>query len=430
MQKDITNNKTIAVIGLGYVGLPLALLTERRGYKVIGIDVNAKKVGLLNRRLAPFADQAIAKQLKNSSLEATTNFSRIKAASVIIICVPTPIHENNMPNLRPVKNACRSAGKFLSKGQLVVLESTVNPGVCESIVLPILEKKSGLKCGKDFYLAHCPERINPGDKKWDIGNINRVVGGFDKTGLQKAVKFYKSIISAKIKPMVSLKEAEAVKIVENTFRDINIAFVNELAMSFSRLDIDVVNVIKGAATKPFGFMPFYPGTGVGGHCIPVDPYYLINYAEKKGFHHDFLLLARRINNGMPKFAVMLAVKGLNEAEIAVKGAKVAVLGLAYKPEINDCRESPSFEIIKHLEKYGANVFSFDPFILDKSSVKTLDEAVKNADAVILATCHKVFKKLAPDYFVKNRVKVIVDGRNCLSKEEFIKAGIVYKGIGR
>jgi UDP-N-acetyl-D-glucosamine dehydrogenase len=285
MQQNIVNNRTIVVIGLGYVGLPLALLADRKGYKVIGIDVISEKVELLNRRTVPFADQEIAEQLKNSSLEATTDFSRIKDVSIIIICVPTPIYENNMPNFEPVENACRSIAPFLQKEQLVVLESTVNPGFCENIVLPILEKESGLKCGKDFYLAHCPERINPGDKKWNIENINRVVGGFDETGLQKAIEFYKSIISAEIKPMASLKEAEAVKIVENAFRDINIAFVNELAMSFSRLNIDVVNVINGAATKPFSFMPHYPGCGVGGHCIPVDPYYLIEYAKKNGFKY-------------------------------------------------------------------------------------------------------------------------------------------------
>lgn len=424
------SNKTIAVVGLGYVGIPLALLADRKGHKVIGIDVSSGKVELLNERIAPFADKEIADQLKNSSLEATTDFSRIKDASVIIVCVPTPVYENHMPNLEPVENACRSVGKFLSKDQLVILESTVNPGVCESVVLPILEKESNLKCGSDFYLTHCPERINPGDKKWNVENIPRVVGSFDEIGLQKAIKFYQSIISAEIKPMASLKEAEAVKIVENTFRDINIAFVNELAMSFSRLGIDVVNVIEGAATKPFAFMAHYPGAGVGGHCIPVDPYYLIDYAKQKGFNHEFLSLARRINNGMPKFAVDLAVNGLAEAGIAVKGAKVAVFGLAYKPEIDDCRESPSLEIIKALKKYGADVVSFDPFVLNKSTVKTLDEAVKSADAVVIATCHKVFKELEPDYFLKNGVKVVIDGRNCLPKEKFIEVGIVYKGIGR
>lgn len=424
------SNKTIAVIGLGYVGLPLALLAERKGYKVIGIDISSEKVGLLNNRIAPFADKEIAEQLEKTSLKATSDFSKIKDASAVIICVPTPIYENHMPNLEPVENACKGVAPHLQKGQLVILESTVNPCICENIVLPILEKESGLKCGKDFYLAHCPERINPGDKKWNVENINRVVGAFCPKGLEKAVEFYKSIISGEIKQMASLKEAEAVKIVENTFRDINIAFVNELAMSFSRLGIDVVNVINGAATKPFAFMPHFPGCGVGGHCIPVDPYYLIEYAKENGFEHDFLSLARRINNKMPGFAAWLAVSALNEKKIPTNGAKIAVLGLAYKPEIDDCRESPSFEIIKALKKYGADVVSFDPFVPSKSTAKSLDEAIKGSQAVVIATAHKVFKELEPEYLLKNGVKVVIDGRNCLQKEKFIEAGIVYKGIGR
>ncbi len=424
------SEKIISIIGLGYVGLPLVLLADRKGYKVIGIDVDAKKVKLLNNRISPFADQEIAEQLKKSSLEVTTDFSRIKDTSVIIICVPTPVYKDHIPNLELVKNVCNNIAPFIQKGQLVILESTVNPNVCENIVLPILEKESGLKCGKDFYLAHCPERINPGEKKWNIENISRIVGSFDKIGLQKAIEFYQSIISGEVKPMVSLKEAEAVKIVENAFRDINIAFVNELAMSFSRLDIDVANVIDGAATKPFAFMPHFPSCGVGGHCIPVDPYYLIEYAKKNGFEHDFLALARRINNKMPKFTAEIVAKGLNEKKIAINGARVAVLGLSYKPEIDDCRKSPSFEIIKSLKDYGAEVISYDPFILEKSTAKSLDEAIKGARAIIIATAHKVFKELTPDYFLKNGVEVVVDGHNCLPKEKFIEVGIVYKGIGR
>lgn len=424
------SNKTIAIVGLGYVGLPLALLSERKGYKVIGIDADAKKVELLNKRIAPFADEEIAKQLKNSSLEAAADFDRIKDASVIIICVPTPVYENHMPNLEPVENACRSIAKFLQKGQLVILESTVNPGVSENIVIPMLEKESGLKAGKDFYVAHCPERINPGDKNWTVENIPRVVGGLEEKSLEMAYEFYSSIISGQIKKMDTLREAEAVKVVENSFRDINIAFVNELAMSFSKLGIDVVNVINGAATKPFAFMAHYPGVGVGGHCIPVDPYYLIDYAKQNGFSHDFLKLARNINSNMPTFTAERVVSGLNEIKMAINGAKVAVLGLAYKPNIDDCRESPSFDLIKALEKYGANVVSFDPFVLSRSTAKSLDEAIKGAVAIVIATCHNQFKNLEPEYFLKNGVKVVVDGRNCLPKEKFLKAGIIYKGIGR
>lgn len=424
------SSKTVSVVGLGYVGLPLALLADRKGYTVIGIDIDGRKVELLNTHLSPFADRETEKQLKTARIKATSDFSRIKDASVVIICVPTPVHENHMPNLKPVKSACRGIAPHLQVGQLVILESTVNPGVCENIVLPILEKESELQCGKDFFLAHCPERINPGDKKWNVENIPRVVGGFDRTSLRKAVAFYASIISAEIKPMASLKEAEAVKIVENAFRDINIAFVNEMAMSFSRLGIDVVNVINGAATKPFSFMPHYPGCGVGGHCIPVDPYYLIAYAAKSGFSHEFLSLARRVNSGMPKFAAAQAKQELAKAGISIRNAKIAVLGLAYKPEIDDYRESPSFKIIKCLEGLGANVVSFDPFVPAKSTARSLDGTVKNAEAVIIATAHKVFKELTPKYFLENGVKVVIDGRNCLPKEKFVEAGMIYKGIGR
>lgn len=424
------SSKTVSIVGLGYVGLPLALLADKNGYKVIGIDNNAEKIGLINDRISPFVDERVSAQLKDASLEATSDFSKIKDSSIIIICVPTPVYENHMPNLEPIEGACRGIAEFLQRGQLVILESTVNPGVSEGTIIPILEKMSGLKCGTDFYLAHCPERINPGDAKWNVENINRVVGAFCEEGLSKAVAFYKSIIKGDIKPMKSLKEAEAVKVVENSFRDINIAFVNELAMSFSMLGIDVVNVIEGAATKPFSFLPHFPGCGVGGHCIPVDPYYLIEYAKKNGFDHDFLSLARRINNSMPEFTAKQVMFGLNEKKISINGAKVAVLGLSYKSNIDDCRESPSFDVIDALKKFGADVVTFDPYVLGRSTVQNLDDAVKDAQAVVIATAHTAFRELTPEYLMKNGVKVVVDGRNCLPKEKFLDAGLVYKGIGR
>ncbi len=429
MENQSNNDKTIAVIGLGYVGLPLALLSERKGYKVVGLDINEEKITSLIKR-EPLADEAISNQLKDSTMELTTDFKKTKDADIIIICVPTPVYDNHIPNLEPVESACRNVGRGSLNGQLVILESTVNPGVCENIVIPILEKESGLTAGKDFFVAHCPERINPGDKNWTVENIPRVVGGLEEKSLEMAYEFYSSIISGQIKKMGSLKEAEAVKVVENSFRDINIAFVNELAMSFSKLGIDVVNVINGAATKPFAFMAHYPGVGVGGHCIPVDPYYLIDYAKQNGFEHDFLKLARKINSNMPKFTAEMVVLGLNEVKIAINGVKVAVLGLAYKPNIDDCRESPAFDLIKALEKYGANVASYDPFVLNKSTAKSLDEAVKDSAAVVIATCHNQFKNLEPEYLLKNDVKVVVDGRNCLQKEQFVRAGIIYKGVGR
>lgn len=432
MSKINTKNvvKTISVVGLGYVGLPLALLAERKGYKVIGIDRDEEKVRKINNHIAPYEDKNISDFLRTTNIDATSDWSKVKETSIVVVCVPTPVDHNHQPDLTPVRESMIQVAKNMVRGQLIVLESTVNPGVCEDVVIPILEETSGLKVGQDFFLVHCPERINPGDKKWNVQNIPRVLGSFDKKGLKKGLDFYRSIIDADIKPMGSLKEAEAVKVVENSFRDINIAFVNELAQSFSLLGIDVVNVIKGASTKPFSFLAHFPGCGVGGHCIPVDPYYLIEYAKKNGFKHRFLSLARQINNGMPKFTCQIAEGLLGVKNISLKGSKIAVLGLAYKANIDDCRESPSFEIIKYLKKQGALVEAYDPHVREKSTTKNLDDAVHDAKAVIIATAHNTFKQLPPKYFMDHHVEVIVDGQNCLPEEKFIKAGIMYQGIGK
>jgi UDP-N-acetyl-D-glucosamine dehydrogenase len=428
--EEFIRNEKIAIVGLGYVGLPLALLADKKGYGVVGILRNQEKADLINKKTPPFKDDLIKELLPTSNLIASTDFQNIKDASIVIICVPTPVNKNFTPDLEPIKSASRNIGKNLQKGQLIILESTVNPGVSEDVVLTILEEESGLKAGVDFYLSHCPERINPGDPKWNVENINRVVGSLEEVGLEKTVNFYESILTGNIKKMKNLKEAEAVKVVENSFRDINIAFVNELAVSFSSLGIDVVNVIDGAATKPFAFMPHYPGCGVGGHCIPVDPYYLIEYAKTYGFDHDFLALARRINNRMPELTADIVQAGLNEIKVAMKEANVTVLGLAYKANIDDSRESPSFEIIRFLKKLGANVTVYDPYIPQKSTVQTLTEALDNADAVVIATNHKEFKELKPEDFISRNIKVIIDGRNCLPKEEYLSKGLIYKGIGR
>ena len=424
-------SKKISVIGLGYVGLPLSLLADKKGYKVFGIDISEQKVDLLKSKKSPFKDEKIQKELLSSTIDFDTTFTKVAESDIVIICVPTPVYENHMPNLEPVEGAIKGIAPFLKKDQLIILESTVNPGVCEEIVIPIIEKETKFKVGKDIHLAHCPERINPGDSKWTVENINRVVGSNSEFGLKTATDFYSSIITGTIKQMGSLKEAEAVKIVENSFRDINIAFVNELARSFDKLGIDVVNVIDGAATKPFAFMPHYPGCGVGGHCIPVDPYYLIEYAKEKGFEHDFLRLARKINNGMPEYTVEELVWALNEKKKALNGATIAVLGVAYKKDIDDYRESPSFEIIKEIQKLGGKVKIFDPYVLLKSNCESLEEAITNVDAVVIATNHKVFvDQLTPKYLKEKSIDVIIDGKNCLNKKSFENTSIVYKGIGR
>lgn len=422
--------KTIAVVGLGYVGLPLALIADEKGYDVIGIDTNTEKINLLLEHKNPFTDRHVSQLLPGSKATFSADCSLVEQAETIIVCVPTPIDHKQMPNLKPLTDACKCIAPYLKPGHLVVIESTINPGVCEEIVVPTLEENTNLKVGTDLYLAHCPERINPGDPKWHVGNIPRVVGASDPIALEKAFEFYTAIVEAPIKKMGSIKEAEAVKVVENSFRDINIAFANELAMSFSKLGIDVKNVIDGAATKPFAFMAHYPSRGVGGHCIPVDPYYLIEYAKKNGFHHDFLSRARRINSQMPEFTIQQLVKALNGRKIAMNGTNIAVLGISYKPDIDDYRESPSFHLINHLKELGANVSTYDPYVPKHSTASSFEDAVKNAKAVVVATPHKEFKDLCAQRLADASVEIVVDGMNALNKESFTSRGLDYVGVGR
>lgn len=425
-----STKQTVAVIGLGYVGLPLALLTASEGYRVIGIDIDSRKADKLNNHTS-YIDDVTDEQIAESTAEFTDNPIAVDSADIVIVCVPTPVTDNKQPDLGPVRSAITSIGKHLKRGGLLIIESTINPGVCDDIIIPLVEQESGLKVDKDIYLAHCPERINPGDPKWHVGNINRVVGANSTESLQKAVAFYEDVVDASIKPMNSLKEAEAVKVVENSFRDINIAFVNELAMSFSQLGIDVVNVIDGAATKPFAFMPHYPGCGVGGHCIPVDPYYLIEYASSYGFEHSFLRLARSINEGMPQFTVDTLIYLLNEIGRPLKGTNITLLGLSYKSNIGDDRESPSHTIAKILEVNGAKLTTYDPYVLKKSSAASLKDALDSAEAIVIASGHDEFKQLSAKDLKQHDVKAVVDGRNLLRNkaEEFRLAGIQYRGIG-
>lgn len=427
--KKTASQKTVCVIGLGYVGLPLAIRAKERGYQVFGFDMNAEKVALINKKKSPIKEEYIEINLPKFPFLATTDPKVIKKADIILICVPTPVDEKFYPDLGPVIGAAKISAKNFKKGALVVLESTVNPGVSEEVVEPIF-REAGFAVGKDVFIAHCPERINPGDPKWNVTNIPRVVGSFDKTGLKLAKDFYESIVDATIRPMKSIREAEAVKIVENSFRDINIAFVNELAKSFDKLGIDVKDVILGAATKPFAFMPHFPSRGVGGHCIPVDPYYLIERAKQSGFDHKFLRVAREINNSMPAHTVELLRNALNEIKLPMNGTNVGVLGISYKANVDDVRESPSIKIMEIVKHYGAKLHTFDPHILKQSSCKSLDAILKKSQALILVTNHKEFEEVEPKTFKKYGIKVIIDGMNCLDKDAIKKAGIIYKGIGR
>lgn len=342
-------NKTVAVIGLGYVGLPLAMRAGR-AFSVVGFDIHEQTIDALKDGTSHIEGVDLDEVRLAFDREFTSDESRLADADVMIICVPTPVNKDLVPDLRPLESAVHVAGRMMKKDCLLIIESTINPGVCEGTIVPILEGYEKT-VNKDYYLAHCPERINPGDVKWHVGNINRVVGGSSPEATEQAAQFYESFIDADIKRMKSIKETEAVKIVENSFRDINIAFVNELARSFDVLGIDVINVIDGAATKPFAFMAHYPGVGVGGHCIPVDPYYLIDYAKKQGFTHTFLKAARQINRSMPEYTASVTASQLAK-RMPLSGARVLVLGLSYKANLADYRESPSFELINELIEKG------------------------------------------------------------------------------
>ncbi|MBN2067043.1 MAG: nucleotide sugar dehydrogenase [Candidatus Diapherotrites archaeon] len=426
--------KVVCVVGLGYVGLPLALLCAEKGFRVKGLDSDRKKVALIARGKSPIKDKELERKVKKLRRKISASASAkdaLQDSDIIVVCVPTPA-KGSKPDLRPLKAACMSIAKHFPAGKkpLLVIESTVYPGTVRHVVKPIIEGKK-LEAGKDFFLAHCPERIDPGNRKWQLKNIPRVFAALTPKGKARGLAFYKKILNAKVICLANLEEAEAVKVVENTFRDINIAFVNELAKSFEMMGIDLSEVLKGASSKPFGFMPFWPGPGVGGHCISQDPYYLIARAQESGFTHRFLQLAREINNSMPKHVVSLIMKSLRSAGIKPKKAKVVVLGLSYKPDVDDSRESPAIKVIELLRRRGVNPVSHDPFLLKMSNAKSFAKAVKNADCVVVATHHSQFiKRLTPAFLKRNKVRAVIDARNVLDKDGIIKKEILYFGIGR
>jgi len=425
-----TSIKKVAVIGLGYVGLPTYVALLKSGkYEVVGYTRSQKKVNAINQGISPIEDADVIAYLKTHKVHVTNKQNELKDCQVFIICVPTPVKDDYVPDYEPVISATQLVAPFMKRGSHYVLESTVNPGTCEEIVAPILQKETGLKAGIDFNIAHCPERINPGDPKWNIYNINRNIGSISKKMNREVAAFYRTFISEGIINEVnSLKVAEATKIIENTFRDINIAYVNELAQSFDIMGIDLHETIKASSNKQFAFMPHWPGCGVGGHCIAVDPYYLIRRASLDGFNHQFLKNAREINNSMPAYTIQRLLLALNEVQLPLKGTKVALLGLSYKPNIGDVRESPSLIIEKELKELGADISVYDPYV--QRAEKNLFQVVKNAKAIIVATAHKEIREQLLALLPKTKVKVIVDGRNCLDKEKIIKCGIVYRGIGR
>lgn len=428
-------NSLIAVIGLGYVGLPLAFLIKKQGGDVVGIDVDPKKISTLLLHQLPFHDDRLAQTFEQiKKFRATADFSAVEEAGTVIVCVPTPIKKTHVPDLRPLKNACYSLARHLRPETLVIIESSIYPGTTEEIVQPILEQISGLSVKKgELFLAHCPERINPGDAVWGLENIPRVVGGVNPESTKRASAFYRHILpGVTIKEMASVGEAEAVKMVENAFRDVNIAFVNELATAFEKFHLNISHVIDGAATKPFAFLPHYPGCGVGGHCIPVDPYYLIDQAAK--FHVPLRLLetARSVNNHMPAHTADLTYHLMKQVGLDPKTTTIALLGLAYKPDSDDERESPSHELIHLFRVHHSPLVIYDPYVTHPLfSVPSLKEALSRADVVVLATAHhKFLSALTPEAIKRSHIRAVVDGRNCLDKEAIERAGIAYVGIGQ
>ena len=422
-------NQKVSILGLGYVGLPLAIAIEEcEKYEVLGFDIDESKIKQVQNKKSPFPDKDVEIRLQGIDLQVTFDDKKLKDSDIFIIAVPTPIQNDFDPNLGPVMSATTMISKYLKKGNIVIVESTINPGVCEEVVLPILEKETGLKGSKDFELAHCPERINPGDKKWNVYNISRNIGALSRKGTKQVADFYRSFLTAEINEVPSIKIAEATKIIENTFRDINIAYVNELAKSFDKLDIDLIETIKAASNKPFGFMPHWPGCGVGGHCIAVDPYYLIKRAAQSGFDHKFLKMARDVNNSMPEYTVEKLIKALNEIKKTIKDTKILLYGLSYKSNVGDLRESPALEIKEILEKMDADLSIYDPYFKKLSTVKSLEQGLNDNDALVICTSHNEIVNL--DYDLFKKIKMIVDGRNCLDKERVEKMGVGYTGIGR
>ena len=422
----------IAVVGLGYVGLPFACaIAKKNKYQLLAFDINIEKLNQIKEKDCPIDDLQCQKDLDQIDLALTSDISDLAGSDMFFVCVPTPIHSDHSPDLSYIEKAVISVCKVVSKDAIIVIESTINPGVCDEIIIPLIAENTDFVVGEDIHIAHCPERINPGDKKWNVYNIPRNIGATDAESCKKVADFYRDVLDAEINEMEDIKTCEATKIIENTFRDINIAYVNELAKSFDVMGIDLSKVIKGASNKPFAFMPHFPSCGVGGHCIPVDPYYLIDRAKKSGFNHSFLKLARSINNSMPEYTVDLLIKILNEMGRSLKDTSVGLLGLSYKANIGDLRESPALIINEILLDNYADCYIYDPFFEAMSSCDDLQQTLERSEAIIIATNHKEFEDyLTAENLKKHNIKIIIDGKNCLNKEEIIDAGMLYKGIGK
>lgn len=423
----------IALIGLGYVGMPIAVAFSRKA-KVIGFDVNTRKIALYQNGIDPtkeVGDDAI----RNCSVEFTADERKLREAKFHIVAVPTPVNDDHTPDLSLVESASRVVGRNLQKGAIVVYESTVYPGVTEEVCVPILEKESGLKCGVDFKVGYSPERINPGDKVHRLETIVKIVSGMDEESLEEIAKVYELVVEAGVHRAESIKVAEAAKVIENSQRDINIAFMNELSIIFNKMGIDTQSVLRAAGTK-WNFLKFTPGL-VGGHCIGVDPYYLTYKAEQMGYHSQIILSGRRINDDMGKYVAESVVKKMIQAGIAIKNAKVAILGFTFKENCPDTRNTKIIDIYNELKEYGITAMVSDP-AADAEEAKHLYgmefvdmREIRDCDVVILAVAHEMFKYLTQTDFAqmfnegKNASKVLVDIKGILNRKDYEAEGYIY-----
>lgn len=425
----IIDKTAVCIIGLGYVGLPLALAFAKAGLKVLGVDVQQRRVTWVNKGQSYISDvdsRILIETVREGLLEATTDQSRIKEVDSICICVPTPLTRTKDPELSYVISESEVVSRYLQKGQLVVLESTTYPGTTREVMLPILER-SGLKAGRDFYLAFSPERVDPGSKNYNIQNTPKVVGGIDPESTKLATLLYSQIVE-RVVPVSCPEVAEMTKVFENVFRSVNIALVNELAHLCEEMGLSVWEVIDAASTKPFGYMPFYPGPGVGGHCIPLDPYYLANKARELDFHTRFIELAAEINEHMPYHVVSRILEALSSRGVSLNRAKILVLGVAYKKDVEDTRESPVLKIIQLLREKGVEVSYNDPYISqihmptgDMKSVELSGECLASMDCVVIAADHSFYDMGE----VVARAKLVFDTRGAtrgLKQANIIRLG--------
>ena len=413
----------VSVIGLGYVGLPTALELAKAGYQVFGIDIQKKRVDKVNQGKSFIHDvssEDLKKEVKKNHLKAFNNYLPLKKSDIVLICVPTPLNKNKVPDISYIRDTTKEIAKYLHKNQLIVLESSTYPGTTREIILPELEK-TGLKVGRDFYLAFSPERIDPGNKEYKLKNIARVVGGITRKCTELTKEFYQSFIQAKIIAMSSPESAEMTKILENTFRLVNISMINELSLLCGKMGINIWEIIEAAKTKPYGFMPFYPSPKIGGHCIPLDPFYLSYKAKEYGFWPRFIELAGEINEQMPHAVVTKVIWALNLKNKSVRGSKILIWGVSYKKDIGDTRESAALDIIPDLFKKGARIDYFDPYVKELrvdnkvlKSIKYSSSSLKKYDLILILTDHSGFHYDE----VAKKARMVVDTKNAIKSKKY------------